>query len=194
MKIAKLLFAGIVSIAATTTAHADGIAQSVGALETDVDSLQAEVSALQTENAALQGVIGSLTSIVDDLVEQQRCHQNATQHVDWSGCTFVWLDLWNEPSTAFVEDNLFGANLSHATFTNSNFVYVIGIGANLEGTTFENVNLAYGDWTGANVVTALEAQEFGQAETVFINTNCPDETFIVDSRVSAESCEGHLSP
>ena len=199
----KSIITIIIGLVLTQSVFADGVAQSVDALESGVDTLEAQVSTLQTENAALQSVITSLTAVVDTLatqqaalIEQQRCHQNATQHVNWSGCTFVWLDLWNEQSTGFVEDNLFNANLSYATFTNSNFIFVIGMYANLEGTTFDNVNLAYGDWTGATIVTKAEALAAGkpESETIFINTNCPDEFYIVDSRISGDTCEGHLSP
>ena len=186
MRSRNFVIVGIITLALTPAAFADGVAQAV-------DSLESQISTLQTENTALKAVITSLVSTVDDLVEQQRCHQNATQRVDWSGCTFTWLDLWNEPSTDFVEDNLFAANLSHATFRNSNFIYVIGISANLEGTTFEDVNLAYGDWTNADIVTAEEALAYGRTETIFIRTTCPDETYIDDSRISGETCEGHLS-
>ena len=206
----KSIITIIVGLVLTQSVFADGVAQSVDGLETDVDALESgvstlegQVATLETNNAALEAVIvqqtaliTSLTEVVDGLVEQQRCHQNATQNVDWSGCTFVWLDLWNEQSTDFVENNLFNANLSYATFTNSNFIFVIGMYANLEGTTFDNVNLAYGDWTGANIVTNAEALAAGnpESETIFINTNCPDEFYIVDSRTSGDTCEGHLSP
>jgi len=202
MRIKQLAVAGFITLALTPTAFADGIAQAIDGLETDVDTLEVQVSALQTENEALQEVITSLTAIVDGLVEQQRCHSrpNTLQAdsngdyaggVDWNGCDKTGLGMWGPNVGGAETENLTNADLRFVNFTLANLIGIWAGGANLEGARFENANLAYSDFSGANVITAEVAQDYGRAETVFINTNCPDET---NSDDNGGTCAGHMSP
>ena len=185
-------------------ALAQGIAQTVDTLEgdllnlgADVSTLESQVATLQTDNAALEAVINTqasliadLTSVVDALVEQQRCHTrpadlqadefgNYAGGVDWRGCDKTGLQMWGEAVGGAVTENLTNSDLSGANLT---LASIIGVQfhANLDGATFKNANLAYSDMSGANITSS----------TVFINTNCPDET---NSDDNGGTCVGHLS-
>lgn len=190
-----LAITGIITLALAPTAFADGVAQAV-------DTLEGQVTALQTENATLKGVITSLTAIVDGLVEQQRCHTrpadlradedgNYIGGVNWSGCDKTGLSMWGQYVGGSVLENLTNADLSFVNFTLANLVGIEAPGSNLEGARFVNVNMSYSQFQGAIVVTAEKAQQFGHAETVFINTWCPDET---NSDANGGTCAGHMIP
>lgn len=190
MHIRQLAIIGIITLALTPTAFADGVAQAVDGLESDVDTLDSQVSALQTENAALQAVIISLTAvvttqtaIVDSLVEQQRCHTRpgdlqADENgeyaggVNWYGCDKTGLSmrgpLWGGAET----EALVNADLRFVNFTLAN-IWGVPIWGNLEGAVFKNANLAGSDLSGANIIGPDGAQ-YGKTPTVFINTLCPD--------------------
>jgi len=199
MSIKQLAVVGLITLALTPTAFADGIAQSVDGLATDVDALEAQVSALQTENAALQSVIASLTSIVDGLiagqsalVDQQRCHAlpatlqadgdgNYVGGVDWHGCDKTGLSMWGPKVGGAETDVLANADLRDVNFTLVNLIGIYAGGANLDGARIVNSNLAYSDFTGANITPS----------TVFINVGCPDET---NSDTNGGTCAGHMIP
>ena len=83
MHIRKSAIAGIIVLALAPTAFAQGLAQ-------DVDELESQVAALETENAELRAILA-------DLVALQRCHaiggsmgrtisENGTHGVDWRDC------------------------------------------------------------------------------------------------------------
>jgi uncharacterized protein YjbI with pentapeptide repeats len=180
MRIKQLAMTGIITIALTQNVFADGVAQSV-------DTLEAQVA--------------SLTSIVYGLVEQQRCHArpdtlrvdsngNYAGGVDWHGCDKSGLSMWGPQVDGAVTENLTNADLRNVNFTLANLIGIWAGGANLEGARFVNANLAYSDFTGAFVVTAEHAQQYGRAETVFINTNCPDES---NSDDNGGTCAGHMT-
>lgn len=195
----EMLLVGIVALALVPTAYADGVAQSVDSLKTDVDLLEAQVTSLQTENAALRQVIASLANIVDGLVEQQRCHArpntlqtdadgNYAGGVDWSGCNKTGLSMWGPRVGGAETENLTNADLRFVDFTLANLIGINANGANLEGARFVNANLAYSDFGGANVILPGDPNK---AETIFINTNCPDET---NSDLHGGTCYGHMTP
>lgn len=73
MQIAKLATVGINILTLTSSAFADGAAQAVEVLESDVDTLESQLLVLQTENTALEAAITSLTGIVEAPVEKRRC-------------------------------------------------------------------------------------------------------------------------
>lgn len=200
----KKVLIGITLLMFANVAFAQGIAQDVDTLETnvsaldsDVDTLEGQVAALQTDNAALEAVINTqasliadLTSVVDALVKQQRCHTrpadlqadefgNYVGGVDWRGCDKTGLQMWGPAVGGAETENLTNADLSGANLT---LASIIGVQfhANLDGAIFKNANLAYSDMSGANVT----------ASTIFINTNCPDET---NSDDNGGTCIGHLS-
>lgn len=197
MHVRQLAIAGIITLALTPTAFADGVAQAVDGLESDVDTLDSQVSALQTENAALQAVITSLTAvvttqtaIVDSLVEQQRCHTrpgdlqadedgNYAGGVDWSGCDKTGLAMWGPVVGGGVNEVLTNANLVGVNFTLANLIGIYAGGSNLDGARFVNASLAYSNFEGANITST----------TVFIDTTCPDET---NSEEHGGTCEGHM--
>ena len=198
MDIRQLAVLGIFTLALAPNAFADGIAQSVDGLESDIDTLESQVSALQTENAALKGVITSLSAIVDGLVEQQRCHArpntlqadsggNYAGGVDWSGCDKTGLGMWGPIVGGAETENLTNADLRFVNFTLANLIGIPAGGANLEGARFVNANLAYSDFSGANVILPGDPNK---AETVFINTTCPDET---NSDDHGGTCYGHMT-
>ncbi len=215
MHIRQSAIIGIITLAMTPTAFADGIAQSVDGLDSDVDTLQSDVdslesqvTSLQTENAALQGVITSLTSIVDDLVEQQselvnqqRCHTRpgdlqADENgdyaggVNWYGCDKTGLSMWGPNIVGgAVTEVLTNADLRFVNFT---LVNIIGVhmGANLEGAVFKNSSLAYSDLSGANII-GPDGVFYGKTPTVFINTTCPDGT---NSNDNNNTCANNRTP
>ena len=199
MQFRQLAITGIITLALAPTAFADGVAQAVDGLETDVDTLEGQVTALQTENAELKGVITSLTAIVDGLVEQQRCHArpntlqadsngNYSGGVDWSGCDKTGLGMWGPAVGGAETESLTNADLRFVDFTLANLIGIWAGGANLEGARFVNASLAYSDFGGANVILPGDP---GKAETVFINTTCPDET---NSDDNGGTCFGHMMP
>jgi uncharacterized protein YjbI with pentapeptide repeats len=180
----KNLLVGISFLMLANVAMAQGIAQ-------DVDLLENQVATLETQNAELQAVIESLTSIVDGLVEQQRCHaiggslgwsedENGTLGVNWRGCDKRRIDMrgpavgGSEMTALLVNSDLRGTDFTGA--------YLLGVpmgGANVEGANFTNASLRFSDLTGANIVTWQQAQDYahlGLQETIFDNTTCPDGT------------------
>jgi uncharacterized protein YjbI with pentapeptide repeats len=180
----KNLLVGIAFLMFANVAMAQGIAQ-------DVDLLENQVATLETQNAELQAVIESLTSIVDGLVEQQRCHaiggslgwsedENGTLGVNWRGCDKRRIDMrgpavgGSEMTALLVNSDLRGTDFTGA--------YLLGVymgGANVEGANFTNASLRFSDLTGANIVTWQQAQDYahlGLQETIFDNTTCPDGT------------------
>jgi len=178
MHIRQIAIAGIITLVLTPTVFADGIAQAVDGLETDVETL---------------------TSIVDRLVEQQRCHArpdtlrvdsngNYAGGVDWHGCDKSGLSMWGPRVGGAVTENLTNADLRFVNFTLANLIGIWAGGANLEGAIFKNANLGHSDFTGANVILPGDP---GKAETVFINTNCPDTT---NSDDNGGTCAGHMIP
>ena len=189
MGICKIV-TGLSFLMLAQVALAEGIAQ-------DVDTLESQVSALQTENATLQAVITSLSSIVDDLAEQQsllvnqqRCHTrpgdlqadedgNYAGGVDWSGCDKTGLAMWGPVVGGGVNEVLTNANLVGVNFTLANLIGIYAGGSNLDGARFVNASLAYSNFEGANITST----------TVFINTTCPDET---NSEEHGGTCEGHM--
>ena len=206
----------IIGLALTQSVFADGVSQSVDGLETDVatlesgvSTLEGQVATLQTDNAALEAVINTqaaliadLASVVDGLVEQQRCHTrpadlradetgNYIGGVNWSGCDKTGLSMWGQYVGGSTLENLTNADLSFVNFTLANLIGIEAPGSNLEGARFVNVNMAYSQFQDAIVVTALDAQTYGLAETVFINTWCPDETYSEDN---GGTCAGHMIP
>jgi uncharacterized protein YjbI with pentapeptide repeats len=200
MHIRKFATIGIIILALTPAAFADGVAQAVDGLESDVDALESQISALQTENAALEAVIASLTVIVDALVEQQRCHTrpgdlqadadgNYAGGVDWRGCDKTGLSMWGPAVGGAVTENLTNADLRGANLTLANIIGV-EFGANLEGAVFKNANLAYSNMEGANIIGPDGAQ-YGKEPTVFINTFCPDGT---NSNDVGGTCANNRTP
>jgi uncharacterized protein YjbI with pentapeptide repeats len=181
----KNLLVGIAFLMFANVAMAQGIAQ-------DVDLLENQVATLETQNAELQAVIESLTSIVDGLVEQQRCHaiggslgwsvaeDGITLGVNWRGCDKRRIDMrgpavgGSEMTALLVNSDLRGTDFTGA--------YLLGVymgGANVEGANFTNASLRFSDLTGANIVTWQQAQDYahlGLQETIFDNTTCPDGT------------------
>jgi uncharacterized protein YjbI with pentapeptide repeats len=209
MSLRQLAVTGVISLALTQSAFADGVAQSVDALETDVDILAAQVSTLQTENAALQSVITSLTAVVDTLatqqaalIEQQRCHGDAGTDnryidgwiggVDWHGCDKKGIALWG-PQVGGDEDdgNLTNADLRFTDFTGASMIGVWMGGVDVEGANFTDANLAYSE--GLQYANVIPADGNGglDAPTIFSNTTCPDET---NSDANGGTCIGHLAP
>jgi uncharacterized protein YjbI with pentapeptide repeats len=192
MHIRRLAIAGIISLALTPTVLAAGVAQSV-------DRLEAQVSALQKENAALHENIDTLTAIVDRLVEEQRCHArpNTLQAdsagsyaggVDWQGCDKTGLGMWGPNVGGAETEVLVNADLRFVNFTLANLIGIWAGGANLEGARFVNANLSYSDFGGAAVILPSDPDK---AETVFVNTICPDET---NSDDNGGTCFGHMTP
>lgn len=166
-------------MACTPTAFADGVAQAV-------DTLESQVSALQTENTALIAAITALTETLDALSEQQRCHTrpgdlqadengNYAGGVDWRGCDKTGLQMWGPAWGGAETEVLTNADLRHADFTLASILGVYMGGANLEGAVFKNANLGGSNLTGANII-GPDGVLYGKAPTVFINTNCPDGT------------------
>ena len=199
MDIRQFLLLGVVTFALAPKVLAEGVAQAVDGLETDVATLESQVSALQTENAALKEVINSLSAIVDGLVEEQRCHArpntlqadsdgNYVGGVDWNGCDKTGLGMWGPNVGGAETENLTNADLRFVNFTLANLIGIWAGGANLEGARFVNANLAYSDFSGANVILPGDPDK---AETVFINTTCPDET---NSNDHGGTCSGHMTP
>ncbi len=195
----KNVLIGITLLMLAQTSFAEGIAQAVDGLETDVSSLENQVASLQTNNATLEAVINTqatliadLTSVVDALVEQQRCHvrpadltTNANGDylggVDWRGCDKSGLSMWGPRVGGTETELLTNADLRDVNFTLANLIGIYASGVNLDGARFVNASLAYSDFSGATI----------SASTVFINTTCPDET---NSDVNGGTCVGHMTP
>ena len=195
----KNVLIGFTLLMFTQTAFAQGIAQTVDQIEGDLLNLDSDVATLEAVVNAQTALIADLTAVVDALVEQQRCHTrpgdlqadadgNYAGGVDWRGCDKTGLSMWGPAVGGAVTENLTNADLRGANLT---LVNIIGVefGANLEGAVFKNANLAYSNMSGANVIGPDGAQ-YGKEPTVFINTNCPDET---NSDDNGGTCIGHLS-
>ena len=200
MRTRQIIIAAIVTMALSSAAYADGVAQAVDGLESDVDTLESQVSALQTQNAALQAVITSLTSIVDSLVEQQRCHTrpgdlqadengNYAAGVNWYGCDKTGLSMWGPAVGGAETEVLTNADLRFVNLTLANIIGV-NMSANLEGAVLKNSNLAESDLSGANII-GPDGAVYGKAPTVFINTTCPDGT---NSDDKGYTCANNRTP
>lgn len=171
--------ARIITLALTPTAFAQGLAQ-------DVDELESQVAALEIENAELRDILA-------DLVALQRCHaiggaagwtisENGTLGVDWRGCDKRKI-LLRGPLVPGATDNLqhyeMTALLVNARLVGTDFsgAYLLGVamnGSNLEGANFTDANLRWSNLTGANIIPYTVAQAYGREETIFDNTTCPD--------------------
>lgn len=192
MHIRQIAKVGIITLALISPAYADGVAQ-------DVDTLQSQVATLETENAELR-------AILQELVALQRCHaiggsmgrtisENGTHGVDWRGCDKRRIEL-RGPSWGGSElyALLFNADLRGTDFSGA---YIFGVamnGSNLEGANFTNANLTDSDLTGANIVTRQQAQDYahlGLQETIFDNTVCPDGT---NSDENEGTCANNRTP
>jgi len=214
MRSKKFAIVGIIVLALSPTAFADGVAQAVDGLESavdtlesDVNTLESQIASLQTENAALQAVITSLTSIVDDLVEkqgelinQQRCHSRpgdlqADENgeylagVDWSGCDKTGLQMWGPGVGGAETEVLVNADLRFANLTLASIIGV-QMAANLEGAVLKNANLAGSNLSGANII-GPDGALYGKTPTVFINTWCPDGT---NSDTVGGTCANNRTP
>jgi uncharacterized protein YjbI with pentapeptide repeats len=190
MRSRKVAIVGMMTLALSPTAFADGVAQAVDGLESDVGTLESQVALLQTENKDLVALITVLTSTVEDLVEQQselvnqqRCHTRpgdlqADENgdylagVDWSGCDKTGLALWGPLWGGDQTQVLTNADLRFVNFTLAN-IWGVPMAADLEGAIFKNANLAGSDLSGANIITPDDVNN-GKTPTVFINTFCPD--------------------
>jgi uncharacterized protein YjbI with pentapeptide repeats len=204
----KNLVTGIVFLMFANVAFAQGLAQDVDTLETnvsaldsDVDTLEGQVASLQTENAALEAVIDTqasliadLTAVVDDLVALQRCHaiggsmgrtvsEDGGNHgVDWRGCDKRLLAL-------LVNADLRGTDFSGA--------YILGVhfgGARLAGANFTDANLSGSNLEGADIISYQQAQDYahlGLQQTIFSNTICPDDT---NSDDNGGTCANNRTP
>jgi uncharacterized protein YjbI with pentapeptide repeats len=181
MYIRKMVTVGIIALAFTQTAFAQGLAQ-------DVDSLEAQVAALETQNE-------ELLAVIEGLIALQRCHaiggaagrtfsENGTLGVDWRGCDKRGI-LLRGPLVPVITDNALqyemNALLVNARLVGTDFTgaYIIGVamnGSNLEGADLTNANLRYSNLTGAVIVKATQAAAYGRAQTIFSNTICPDNS------------------
>jgi len=175
-------------------ALADGIAQ-------DVDELESQVALLETENAELR-------EILQELVALQRCHaiggaagrsysENGTLGVDWRGCDKRGI-LLRGPLAPGMNDHiqsyemnalLVNARLVGTDFTNAFILGVAMNGANLEGANLTNAWLNNSDLTGALIVKASDAASSGRAQTIFSNTRCPDGTNSDDNDGDEFTCD-----
>jgi uncharacterized protein YjbI with pentapeptide repeats len=216
----KNLIVGIAFLFAANVAFAQGIAQDVDTLETnvvaldaDVSTLEGQVASLQTENAALEAVIDTqasliadLTAVVDDLVELQRCHaiggslgwsedENGTLGVNWRGCNKRRLNMVG-PAFGGSEMTalLVNADLRNTDFTGAYLLGVFMGGSNVAGANFTDANLTGSNLQGANIVTWQQAQDYahlGLEETIFNNTICPDGT---NSDTVGGTCVNNRTP
>ena len=216
----KNLIVGIAFLFAANVAFAQGIAQDVDTLETnvvaldaDVSTLEGQVASLQTENAALEAVIDTqasliadLTAVVDDLVELQRCHaiggslgwsedENGTLGVNWRGCNKRRLNMVG-PAFGGSEMTalLVNADLRNTDFTGAYLLGVFMGGSNVAGANFTDANLTGSNLQGANIVTWQQAQDYahlGLQETIFNNTICPDGT---NSDTVGGTCANNRTP
>ncbi len=208
MHIRELTTAGIIALTLAPNAFADGVAQAVdglesnvgtleydvGILESDVDALNAQLASLQSDNAVLQAAISSLTSIVDTLVEQQRCHAMPQAQVDWRGCDKSGVEgsYTNGNHTAPLwEANLINSDLRFVNFTGASMQLAQVYGANFEGANFTNAFLAgtFG-FESANVIKPDNPA--GLAPTIWANTTCPDGHNSDDD--PNKTCIGHFGP
>ena len=185
---------GLTFLMLAQVALADGVAQDVDTISQDVDILEAQVSALQTENAALQAVINSLTGIVDELVEQQRCHAMPQAQVDWHGCDKSGVEgsyrVGNHNAPLW-EANLINSDLRFVNFTGASMQLAQVGGADFEGANFTNAFLSgtFG-FEHANIVQPNNPG--GLAETIWSNTVCPDGHNSDDD--PNLTCIGHFGP
>ena len=179
MGIRKSAIVGIITLALTPAAFAQGLAQ-------DVDALESQVATLETENAELRAVLAELVAL-------QRCHaiggaagwtfsESGTLGVDWRGCDKRSIVL-RGPLVPGAADNPqhyeMTALLVNARLVGTNFAgaFILGVamnGSNLEGANFTNANLRWSNLTGANIIPHTIAQAYGSEETIFGNTTCPD--------------------
>lgn len=190
MRSKGLAIVGTITLALAPTADSEGVAA-------DFELPPA------AQAASLQAQVTALQAIVAELVEQQRCHKrpntvqadsdgNYAGGVDWRGCDKTGLSMWGVLVGGGLEiENLTNADLREVNFTKANLIGIQAGGANLEGATFINASLAYSNFQGANVITLDVAQQYGRAETVFINTTCPDTT---NSDDHGGTCAGHMIP
>mgnify|MGYP001814319495 FL=1 len=183
MRSRKFVIVGIMTLALTPTAFADGVAQAVdglesdvgalesdvgalesgvGALESDVDNLESQISTLQTENKALQAVITSLTTIVDDLVEQQ------SELVNQQRCH-------TRPGDLQADEN--GGYLAGVDWSGCDKTGLSMWGPNVGGAVTEvlvNADLRFGNFTLANIIGVemganLEGAVFKNASLAYSN-------------------------
>lgn len=199
MNIRKLAIAGIITLALTPTAFAQGLAQ-------DVDELESQVVALETENAGLRAILA-------DLVALQRCHaiggaagqtisENGTLGVDWRGCDKRKI-LLRGPLVPGITDNpqhyemtalLVNARLVGTDFSGAFLLGVAMNGANLEGANFTNAFLRWSDMTNALIVTETQALAYGREQTIFSNTMCPDGSNSDDDDGDEFTCANNRVP
>lgn len=183
----------------TPTAFAQGLAQ-------DVDELESQVAVLETENAELRAILA-------DLVALQRCHaiggaagatisEDGTLGVDWRGCDKRKIVLRGplapgrddhpqryEMNALLVNARLVGTNFSGA--------FILGVamnGADLEGADFTDAFLNHSDMTNAVIVKASDAAAYGRAQTIFKNTTCPDGTNSDDADGDEFTCHFNRTP
>lgn len=180
MRICKIV-TGLSFLMLAQGALAEGIAQ-------DVDTLESQVSALQTENL-------ELSALLEELVALQRCHaiggaagwtisENGTLGVDWRGCDKRKIVLRGPLAPGRVDHPQryeMNALLVNARLVGTDFsgAFILGVamnGANLEGANFTNAFLTHSDMTNALIVKASDAAAYGRAQTIFSNTICPDGT------------------
>lgn len=217
----KNLVTGIVFLMFANVAFAQGLAQDVDTLETnvsaldsDVDTLEGQVASLQTENAALEAVIDTqasliadLTAVVDDLVALQRCHaiggsmgrtvsEDGGNHgVDWRGCDKRRIELIGP----YYGGSELLALLVNADLRGTDFsgAYILGVhfgGARLAGANFTDANLSGSNLEGADIISYQQAQDYahlGLQQTIFSNTICPDDT---NSDDNGGTCANNRTP
>jgi uncharacterized protein YjbI with pentapeptide repeats len=187
MDIRKSAIVGIITLALTPTAFAEGLAQ--------------DVDALETENAELR-------EILQELVALQRCHGDAGVDrrmvldpntgeyvqlgVDWSGCDKR--GIWLRAANYWQAGQLFNAKLVGTDFTSAWIHGVAMNGANLEGANFTNADLSNSILTGAFIIPYSVAQAYGRAQTIFSNTRCPDGTNSDDPDGDEFTCMNNRTP
>ena len=189
MHIRRSAIIGIITLALTPTAFAEGLAQ-------DVDSLESQVAALEIQNA-------ELLAIIEELVALQRCHavggsmgrtisENGNHGVDWRGCDKRRIELRGPlHGGSELYGLLFNADLRGTDFSGA---YIIGVamnGANLEGANFTDANLSWSNLTGATIISYDVALAYGREQTIFDNTICPDGT---NSDDNEGTCANNRTP
>ena len=152
--------------------------------------------------------VASLQALVQELIEQQRCHGDAgidnrfvegggvdgadwVGGVDWSGCDKRGIRLLGSTVTGadWWDNNLINADLRFTDFTMAIIIGVWMGGANLEGANFTDANLVFSGLQNANVI-GPEGVLYGKVPTIFDNTICPDGT---NSDANGGTCIGHLA-